>query len=186
MLAKGVPVRALVRKPEAARLPRSAEIACGDLTHPETLDKCLDGIDTVFLDWVAPGDAAGRGYRADREERAADRSPLGAAQNSTSTVPAAEPFPHAGELVERVIETSGLQWTFLRPGMFRIEEVSPEQWRRELPVPMPSSVAKFLLDARAAAIGQSAFVTSTVAELLGSPPRTFREWATDHVAHFRA
>ena len=29
----------------------------GDLTVPETLDQCLDGIDTVFLVWVAAADA---------------------------------------------------------------------------------------------------------------------------------
>jgi hypothetical protein len=29
-------------------------------------------------------------------------------------------------------------------------------------------------------------VTSTFAEITGAPPRTFREWATDHAAEFRA
>ena len=43
-----------------------------------------------------------------------------------------------------------------------------------------------LLNARAAAIGQPAFVTSTFAELTGAPPRTFLEWAADHAAEFRA
>jgi hypothetical protein len=43
-----------------------------------------------------------------------------------------------------------------------------------------------LLDAWAAAIGQPAFVTSTVAEITGAPPRTFLDWATDHAAAFRA
>ena len=38
----------------------------------------------------------------------------------------------------------------------------------------------------AAAIGQPAFVTSTFAELTGTPARTFLEWATDHAAEFRA
>lgn len=36
-----------------------------------------------------------------------------------------------------------------------------------------------------AVAGQSAFVTSTVAELTGTPARTFREWVTDHAAEFR-
>lgn len=68
----------------------------------------------------------------------------------------------------------------------RIEEISPEDWLRELPGFLPSFVAKYLLDAWAAAIGQPAFVTSTVAELTGAPARTFLEWATDHAAQFRA
>jgi hypothetical protein len=51
---------------------------------------------------------------------------------------------------------------------------------------MPVSVANMLLDAWAAAIGQPAFVTSTVAEITGVPARTFHDWARDHAADFRA
>ena len=43
-----------------------------------------------------------------------------------------------------------------------------------------------LLDAWAAAIGQPAFVTSTVAEITGSPARSFRDWVIDHAEEFRA
>jgi hypothetical protein len=42
-----------------------------------------------------------------------------------------------------------------------------------------------LLDAWAAAIGQPAFVTSTVADLTGAPARAFADWVTDHSAEFR-
>jgi hypothetical protein len=41
-----------------------------------------------------------------------------------------------------------------------------------------------LLDTWAAAIGQPAFVTSTVAEITGVTARTFLEWAIDHAAEF--
>jgi hypothetical protein len=44
---------------------------------------------------------------------------------------------------------------------------------------------KVLLDAWSAAIGQPAFVTETVAEITGTPARSFLGWATDHVADFR-
>jgi hypothetical protein len=43
----------------------------------------------------------------------------------------------------------------------------------------------YLLVSWAAAVGQPAYVTSTVAEVTGNPPRTFSEWATDHAAEFR-
>jgi hypothetical protein len=43
-----------------------------------------------------------------------------------------------------------------------------------------------LLKAWAAAKGQPALVTSTVAEVTGRPARTFAEWARDHAAEFRA
>ena len=68
----------------------------------------------------------------------------------------------------------------------RIEEMSPDEARRELLAVMPAFVVNMLLDAWAAAIGQPAFVTSTVAEITGAPARTFRDWATDHAAEFRA
>src|SRR5207244_4801537 len=169
------------------------------------------------------------------------------------------------EQIERLIETSGLEWTFLRPGMFaanalswwaqqiragdvvrwpylavptapiderdiaavavralcenghagaeyvltgpqslsqleqistiggvigrslRIEEISPEEARVELLKPyMPAAAVNMLLDAWAAAAGQPALVTSTVAEITGAPARTFRDWAIDHAAEFRA
>jgi nucleoside-diphosphate-sugar epimerase len=50
----GTQVRALARNPATARLPPEVEVVRGDLTVPESLDRCLDGIDTVFLVWVAP------------------------------------------------------------------------------------------------------------------------------------
>jgi uncharacterized protein YbjT (DUF2867 family) len=67
----------------------------------------------------------------------------------------------------------------------RIEEMSPEQARSEWLTSTPAFVVNMLLDAWAAAIGQPAFVTSTVAEITGAPARTFRDWATDHAAEFR-
>ena len=57
LVAKGAPVRALVRNPNATCLPPQVEVVRGDLALPETLDPCLDGIDTVFLVWTAPAAA---------------------------------------------------------------------------------------------------------------------------------
>jgi hypothetical protein len=41
-----------------------------------------------------------------------------------------------------------------------------------------------LLAAWKATLGQPAFVTSTVSDVIGSPARTFRHWAADHAAAF--
>jgi hypothetical protein len=38
-----------------------------------------------------------------------------------------------------------------------------------------------LLAAWSATIGRPAYVTSTVAEVVGRPSRTFRQWVADHV-----
>jgi uncharacterized protein YbjT (DUF2867 family) len=69
----------------------------------------------------------------------------------------------------------------------RVEEISPDEARSELlPIFGSPIVVNMLLTAWAAAMGQPAFVTSTFAELTGGPPRTFLQWASDHVAEFRA
>src|SRR5260370_6960533 len=47
-------VRALTRNPGAARMPPQVQLVRADLTLPETLDGCLDGIDAVFLMCTAP------------------------------------------------------------------------------------------------------------------------------------
>jgi len=230
----------------------------GDLTRPETLDECLDGIDAVFLVWTAPPDTI-----ADVLERIAKHARR--IVYLSAPFKTAHPFFQASQPnpsvalnaeIERLIETSGCQWTFLRPGMFaanalwwwasqiragdvvrwpylaaptapiderdiaavavralcddghdgadyvltgsqslsqfeqistigsvigrslRIEEMPPDEARRDIP--------NMLLAAWAAAIGQPAFVTSTVAEITRAPARTFRDWATDHAAEFRA
>jgi hypothetical protein len=51
---------------------------------------------------------------------------------------------------------------------------------------MPAFVLNMLLDAWAAAAGQPAFVTSTVAEITGTAARTFLDWAKDHAREFLA
>ncbi len=264
LLTMGLQVRALVRDPNVAGLPAQVEVVYGDLTRPETLDECLDAIDTVFLVWVAAATAVAPALEqiAKRVRRIVFLSaPLKTAHPLFQQPNASRA---RAELLERLIETSGLDWTFLRPGMFalnaldwwapqiragdvvrwpylevptapiderdiaavavrtlyedahsgaeyvltgpqslsqfeqiatigsvlgrslRIEEIPAEVWLRELPSLMPPFVAKVLLDAWDAAIGQPAFTTSTVAEVTGSPARTFREWATDHAAQFRA
>jgi uncharacterized protein YbjT (DUF2867 family) len=68
----------------------------------------------------------------------------------------------------------------------RIEEMTPEEARREWLPTRPAFVVDMLLDAWAAAIGQPAFITSAVQEITGSAPRTFLDWATDHADEFRA
>jgi uncharacterized protein YbjT (DUF2867 family) len=258
--AGGAQVRAMARNPDAAGLPPQVEVKFGDLTRPDTLEPCLHGIDTVFLLWVAaPGAIA---PALERIFKHVQRIVFLSAPLKTLHPFFQQPNPirAIAEQIERQIEASGLQWTFLRPGMFagnalrwwapqiragdlvrwpylaaptapiderdiaaiavralcenghagaeyvitgpesltqqeqltiigrtigcslRIEEIPPDDWQRYLPGAAP----KMLLDAWAAAIGQPAYVTSTFADLTGTSPRTFFEWATDHAAEFRA
>ena len=66
----------------------------------------------------------------------------------------------------------------------RMEEIPPEEARRELAVQMPASVVNMLMAAWSAAAGQPALVTSTVEEITGVPARRFLDWVTEHAAEF--
>jgi len=66
----------------------------------------------------------------------------------------------------------------------QFEELSPEDFRRETAGRWPRPVVDMLLAAWGATIGRPAFVTSTVSDVVGSPARTFREWAADHADAF--
>jgi uncharacterized protein YbjT (DUF2867 family) len=66
----------------------------------------------------------------------------------------------------------------------QFEELSPEDFRRETAGRWPGPVVDMLLAAWGATIGRPALVTSTVSDILGSPPRTFRQWVDDHAAAF--
>jgi uncharacterized protein YbjT (DUF2867 family) len=245
-------------------LPPEVEVRRGDLTCPDTLDACLVGIDTVFLVWTAPAAAVATALA--RIAKHARRIVFLSAPLKTPHPFFQQPNPSRAlaEDIERTIEASGLEWTYLRPGMFAlnarhfwgpqiragdivrwpylaaptapiderdiaavavrtlsedghagmeyvltgpqslsqheqistiasvigrpllVDEVSPDEARREGLAAMPASVVAKLLDAWSAAIGQPAFVTSTVREITGRPARMFLEWVNTNVAEFRA
>ncbi|MGW1988860.1 NAD(P)H-binding protein [Embleya sp. NPDC001921] len=114
LLAAGVGVRALARRPEAAGLPADVEAVRGDLAEPDTLGPALTGVDAVFPVWpfltaeAAPGVLDAVRAHTDRVvylsssrvrddvDRQAD--PIGAL--------------HAG--MERAVTGSGVERTFLR------------------------------------------------------------------------
>ncbi len=113
-------VRALTRNPGSASFPSDVDVVRGDLSAPDTLDACLDGIDSVFLVWIAPLAAAAP---------ALERIAAHARRVVLLTSPHRTPHPffqqpnglraiYAG--VEQLVEASGLRWTFLRPGPFAI------------------------------------------------------------------
>jgi uncharacterized protein YbjT (DUF2867 family) len=257
-----VGVRALTRNPQKTNLPGDVEVAAGDLSSPDTLDAALQGIDTVFLVWVAPFSAAGP---------AIARIAAHAKRIVLLTSPHRTPHPffqqpnalravHAG--IEQLVENSGADWTFLRPGPFALnclnwwapqirkgnvvrwfyasaetapiherdiaavavralcddghagkeyvltspqsltqreqveiigdaigrrlqfDEMPADSAREEMLRVWPPFVADMLLTAYAAAVGQPAYITSTVADVTGMAPRTFKTWANDHSSDF--
>jgi uncharacterized protein YbjT (DUF2867 family) len=64
------------------------------------------------------------------------------------------------------------------------EELSPDEFRRETAGIWPGPVVDMLLDAWGATIGRPAYVTSSVADVIGAPARTFRQWVADHADAF--
>jgi uncharacterized protein YbjT (DUF2867 family) len=65
-----------------------------------------------------------------------------------------------------------------------IEEISRDEARRAWSAVMPAVVADMLTNAWEAALGQPAYVTSTVQQITGRAARTFADWTKDHVAAF--
>jgi uncharacterized protein YbjT (DUF2867 family) len=258
----GCQIRALTRNPESADLPPEVEVVRGDLAAADTLDAALTGVDAVFLVWLARLAAAPGAL-----ERIAAHAERLVLLTSPHNVP--HPFfqqpnamrsVHAG--LERLIEASTLQWTFLRPTVFAVncrhwwapqiakgnivrwfhadaatspiherdiaavavralrdegyasreyvltgpesltqrqqveiigraigrplvfEELSPDAARQELSMIMPVAIADMLLTAYGAAVDRPAHLTTTVADLTGTPARRFHDWAVENAAAF--
>jgi uncharacterized protein YbjT (DUF2867 family) len=266
LTAAGAGVRAMVRNPDTAGLPPQVEVRRGDLTVPDTLDESLHGIEVVFLVWTASHAAAAPalGRITSHARRVVYLSaPL---KTPHPFFQASLPNPSSAlhEDIERFIQKSRVEWTFLRPGMLasnalgwwapqiragdvvrwpylaaptapiderdiaavavrallenghagaeyvltgpqslsqfeqvstigraigrslRIEEISPDEARRQWADSWPAPVVNMLLKSWAAAIGQPAYVTRTVAEVTGTSARTYFEWASDHAQEFCA
>jgi uncharacterized protein YbjT (DUF2867 family) len=103
--------------PTGLACPPHAEVVEGDLTSPESLDRCLDGIDAVFLVWTAP--LAAFAPALERIAKHARRLVFLSAPLKTPHpfFQQANPSRTQTEQIETMIGSSGLDWTFLRPGM---------------------------------------------------------------------
>ena len=117
----GCRIRAMSRNPRSANLPADVEIVPGDLSAPDTLDACLNGIDSVFLVWTAPLAAAAPALERiaahARQIFNCSRRRTARLTRSSSSRTRCGPFTPASK---QPIEVSGLHWTFLRPGPFAI------------------------------------------------------------------
>lgn len=111
-------VRALTRNRDKAHLPAKVEVTHGDLTIPGTLNTCMDGIQTVFLVWTLP--LATFVPVLEKITKHATRIVFLSAPIKTAHPFFQQPNPVRDiySKIEKLIETSGLEWTFLRPGMF--------------------------------------------------------------------
>ncbi|MFD8844675.1 SDR family oxidoreductase [Streptomyces pseudogriseolus] len=118
LLDAGLPVRALVRRPDAAAtLPARAEVFTGDLTEPESLDPALTDAGAVFLVWTAPPDSAAAVVA--RLAARVRRVVLLSSPHRTPHPFFQQPNPMADlhAHIERLIAAAGPEATVLRPGM---------------------------------------------------------------------
>jgi cobalamin biosynthesis protein CobT len=89
--------------------------------------------------------------------------------------------------VSDVLSRAGAVINRCPPGRRRritFEELSPDEFRSETEGSWPRPVVDMLLAACGATIGKPAFITATVADILGSAPRSFRQWVADHATAF--
>jgi uncharacterized protein YbjT (DUF2867 family) len=120
--ATGCEVRAMVRNRPLLHLPSHVQVVQGDLTAPQTLDACLDGVDSVFLVWSAPQSAVPAAI--DLIARCARRIVFLSSPWKTPhpmfQMPQPNPVSALHGQIEQLIEASAVEWTFLRPGMFAL------------------------------------------------------------------
>ncbi|WP_134732646.1 NAD(P)H-binding protein [Amycolatopsis nivea] len=113
LVAAGAPVRALTRAPERAGLPEGVGVVRADLTKPETLPPALAGVEAAFLVLQYGMDVAP--LLAAAVKAGVRRLVL---LSSGAVVPGAEHQPDViaqyHRDVERAVEETGIEWTFLR------------------------------------------------------------------------
>ncbi|WP_370938436.1 NAD(P)H-binding protein [Amycolatopsis sp. cg13] len=112
---RGLPARALARRPEQANPPSGVEVVPGDLSDVDSLRAALRGVDSVFLMWpLISGDPAQE--IADTIAGSARRLVLlssAAARNDSD-----DAISQVHRAVEKAIERTSLEWTFLQPHGF--------------------------------------------------------------------
>jgi uncharacterized protein YbjT (DUF2867 family) len=118
LVAQGVPVRALTRRPAEADLPPAVEVVGGDLTDPASLGPAVDGAGSVLLVWTAPLSTAAEvvGLLAGSVQRVV----LLTSPHRTPHPFFSQPNPGAAlhAELERLVAGSGMPTTVVRPGMF--------------------------------------------------------------------
>lgn len=114
LVEAGESVRAVTRTPATAGLPEQVEVFEGDMEQPESLRAAFAGVDRLYL-FPVPDTA--REVVALAKEAGVRRIVV----LSSSSVLDTSGDNHSGEYhraVERAVEESGIEWTFIRPDEF--------------------------------------------------------------------
>ncbi|MFD4405132.1 NAD(P)H-binding protein [Nocardia sp. NPDC058499] len=175
LVEAGQEVRAMTRRPQAARLPAAVDVRYGDFERPDTWSGVLDGVERVYLfphiyDVTTPG-----GHFVDQAVRAGARRFVvhsAAAAGFTGEEPADQSLTYLKEHlaferqahreVEQWVEATGAEWTHLRPGLLAVnaldwaESIRTERVVRE---PYPTSGYPWVHEADIAEVAVAALLT---------------------------
>jgi uncharacterized protein YbjT (DUF2867 family) len=116
LVETGADFRALVRSPAKAGLPAGVELVEGDLRDPASVEQAVGGVDAAFLLWaLAEFEPAPEVVAA--IERHARRivylSAIGVPDDPDIEL---DPILDSHRRMERLIESSSLEWTLVRAG----------------------------------------------------------------------
>ena len=120
LAGRGVPVRAMTRRPEAAAFPDGVEVVRGDCDDPSSLDAAFAGVDRAFLMTAqVNGSTAGPTHTL-AQVAAAQRAEVGhlvklSVGGGGGTT---DPLGRWHRAEESAVTDSGIAWTLLRPGRF--------------------------------------------------------------------
>ncbi|MGW0521315.1 SDR family oxidoreductase [Crossiella sp. NPDC003009] len=129
LLARGITPRVLTRDPATATLPAGVPVATGSQSDPAALAAALDGVDSVFLVWPFDDVHRAAAVVAAIAARARRIVLLSSAAVDDTADPQPDPIAEHHARIERLIEDSGLEWTFLRPFGFA---ANTRQWIGQL------------------------------------------------------
>lgn len=122
LLDRGVPIRVFTRDPrKVAHLDSHIEQSVGDLDKPETLRPAFEGVKRLYLTT----------FQTHQDIHAVEAAKRAGVEQivKLSTLEASKPHLKVGRWHrerEVIIEGSGIDWTFLRPGMFMTNTI--EWW----------------------------------------------------------
>ncbi|GAA1028157.1 MULTISPECIES: NAD(P)H-binding protein [Amycolatopsis] len=112
---RGVPVRALARRPEQAELPGGVEVVSGDLSDVDSLRTALRGVDSVFLMWPL---ISGKPAQEIADTIAESARRLVLLSSAAARTDSDDAISRVHRAVEKAIERTSLEWTFLQPHGF--------------------------------------------------------------------
>jgi uncharacterized protein YbjT (DUF2867 family) len=112
---RGTAVRALVRDPESANLPAGVDLVHGDLADPTSLNAPLDEIDTMFFLWPFTSEGAATELAPRVVEAITQRVRRVVYLSADAATDNPDRF---WARLERLIEHSAAEFTFLRPTGF--------------------------------------------------------------------